>query len=157
MDFLVAFIAAYESFVISALALWASWRANSHAEASLAQAEKIKLLELQTEVLREIDLQQAKLGSLLAVTAEAALAYVRSEYLRKIDPDGHARLRQDIDPVQGLRSPYEEQRAIAEQSLGQGNVEAQIRILADIQRLTLHVQENIENEYRHLEYIQRQA
>jgi|SRR5680860_340622 len=155
MSFAIAFIADYAALLISALALCVSCRANSYAKAALAQSAKVKLLEVQAEVLREIDLQHAKLGSLLAITAEAALAYVQSKELRKRDPNGHTRIKQHIDAVQGLRSRYEEQREIAEQSLGQGSVEAQTGILANIRRLTLHVQEDIEKERRLLEQLQK--
>lgn len=155
MSVVITFIVDYAALLVSALALWVSWRANSYAKAALAQSAKVKLLEVQAEVLREIDLQDAKLGSLLAITAEAALAYAQSEDLRKRDPDGHARIQQNIDAVQGLRSRYEEQREIAERSLGQGSVEAQTGILANIRRLTLHVQEDIEKERRHLEQLRK--
>jgi hypothetical protein len=154
MEPIAAYITKYGALMISALALWASWRANSHAKNALAQSAKVKLLEAQTEILREIDLQHAKLGSLLAVTAEAALAYAQNGNLCETDPDGHARIEQNLQVVQELRARYGEQRKLAEESFGKGNVDAQLEILGNIQRLTLHVQEDIENERRHLEHLQ---
>lgn len=148
---MITVIADYAALVVSALALWASWRANWHAKATLAQSSKAKLLEVQAEVLKEIDVQDAKLCSLLAITVEAELAYVQSESLRRRNPQGHARIKQNIDAVQALHSQYEQQREIAHQSLGKCNVEAQMRILADIRRLTLHVEEDIEKVRRHFD------
>lgn len=157
MNFLIPFISEHAALIISALALWASWRANSHSKAALGQAERAKLLEVQAEALREIDLQHAKLGSLLAVTAEAALIYGANKGLCRKDPNGYARLRQNIETVQRLRSCYEEHRNLAESNLGQGTLEKQLEILANIRRLTLHVNEDIEKERRNLELVLQKA
>lgn len=157
MDFVLVFVKQYAALIIAALALWASWRANSHAKLALDQSKKTKLLEVQSEVLREIDLQHAKLGALLACTAEAALTYAQSEVLQRQDPAGRERISQNLNAVQRIRSRYDEQRRLAESSLGNGNIERQWEILANIRRLTLHVQEDIEKERRHLEQLQQRA
>ena len=153
LNFVISFITEHAALLISALALWASWRANSHSKIALAQSEKAKLLEIQTEALREIDLQHAKLGALLSITAEVALAYSENEELCQNNPGGFDRLKQNIETVQRLQSRYDEQRNLAESSLGEGSLEKQIEILANIRRLTLHVNEDIEKEKRNFELI----
>ncbi|WP_321391844.1 hypothetical protein [uncultured Desulfuromusa sp.] len=146
MNFVISFISEHAALLFSALALWASWRANSQSKIALAQSNKAKLLELQNESLREIDLQHAKLGALLAVTAEAALAYSQNEKLIQENPGGYDRLKNNIETVLRLQSRYDEQRNFAESSLGEGSLEKQIEILANIRRLTVHINEDIEKE-----------
>lgn len=143
--------------LFSALALWASWRANSIAQKALTESNKVKLLEIQSEVLKEVDLQHAKFGTLLAVTAEAALLYAQSPALAASNPGGFERVKQNIDAVQSLRGRYEEQRKLAEDNVGQGSIEAETKILANIRRLTIHVQEDLEKELRHVEGLREQA
>jgi len=143
--------------LFSALALWASWRANSIAQKALNESSKVKLLEIQSEVLREVDLQHAKFGSLLAVTAEAALLYTQNPALAVSNPGGLKRVKQNIEAVQSLRERYEEQRNLAENNVGQGSIEAETKILANIRRLTIHVQEDLEKELRHVENLREQA
>lgn len=143
--------------LFSALALWASWRANSIAQRALSESSKVKLLEVQAEVLREVDLQHAKFGSLLAVTAEAALLYAQNPALAANNPGGFERVKQNIDAVQSLRARYEEQRALAERDVGKGSIEAETKILANIRRLTIHAQEDLEKELRHVESLREQV
>lgn len=137
--------------LFSALALWASWRANSIAQKALSESNKVRLLELQAEILREVDLQHAKFGSLLAATAEVALLYGQNPQLAANSPGGYERAKQNIEAVQSLSRRYNEQRSLAEVTLGQGTIESGTRILADIRRLTIHVQEDLDNELRHVE------
>lgn len=151
MEFLEIFLKDYAALILAGLAVWASWRANSHAKRALEQTESVKLLELQSEALREIDRQNAKLGSLLTTLAETALVYSQDENLRLNDPKGYSRIRNSIESVKELRERYEEHRKPAEQNLGSGSVETQTKILAEIRRLTIHVEEDIEKEARNLE------
>lgn len=147
----------YAALLFSAFALWVSWRANSIAQKALNESNKVKLLEIQSEVLKEVDLQHAKFGTLLAVTAEAALIYAQNPALAANNPGGFERVKQNIDAVQSLRGRYEEQRKLAESNVGQGSIEAEAKILADIRRLTIHVQEDLEKELRHVEGLRAQA
>jgi hypothetical protein len=143
--------------LFSAFALWASWRANSIAQKALNESNKVKLLEIQSEVLKEVDLQHAKFGTLLAATAEAALLYAQNPALAATNPGGFERVKQNIDAVQSLRERYEEQRKLAESNVGQGSIEAETKILANIRRLTIHVHEDLEKELRHVEGLREQA
>lgn len=143
--------------LLSALALVASCWANSIAQRALAESSKVKLLELQAEVLREVDLQHASFGSLLAVTAEAALLYIQNPTIAANNHDDHERLKQNINTVQSLSARYEEQRVLAESNFGKGDIEEQTKILANIRRLTLHVQEDVKKELRHVERLREQV
>jgi len=143
--------------LFSAFALWASWRANSIAQKALNESGKIKLLEVQAEVMREIDIQHAKLGSLLAAAAEAALLFIQNPELARADLEGLERLKQNIEVVQSLRKRYEEGRQLAENNVGRGSIEAETKILANIRGLTVHVQEDLEKELRYVEGLKEQA
>lgn len=155
MEFLEIFLKDYAAPILAGLAVWASWRANSHAKTALEQTESVKLLELQSEALREIDRQNAKLGSLLTTLAETALVYSQDEHLQLNDPQGYSRIRNNIESVKNLRERYEEQRTLAEQNVGSGSVEMQTKILSEIRRLTIHVEEDIEKESRNLERLRQ--
>lgn len=117
----------------------------------------MKLLEIQSEVLKEVDLQHAKFGTLLAIRAESALLYAQNPALAANNPGGFERVKQNIDAVQSLRGRYEEQRTLAELNVGQGSIEAETTILANVRRLTIHVQEDLEKELRHVEGLREQA
>lgn len=143
--------------LFSAFALWASWRANSIAQKALRDSAKINLLEVQADVLREIDVQHAKLGALLAATAEAALIYAYNPAVAQANPAGFDRVKQNIQAVQALRARYEEQRQQAEANLGAGSVEAATALLANIRRLTIHVQEDLDKELRHVEQLRERV
>jgi hypothetical protein len=113
--------------------------------------------EIHSTVLREVDLQHAKLGTLLAITAEAALLYAQNPSLAANNLGGFERVKQNIDAVQLLRMRYEEQRNLAERNFGQGDMEEENKNLANIRRLTIHVQEDIDKELRHVENLREQA
>lgn len=142
--------------LFAALASWAAWRANSIAHKALEQSSRVRLLELQAELLREIDLQHAKFGSLLAATAETLVLYVQHPELAANDLTGHARAKQNVAAVESLRKRYEEQRALAESMIGQGSIESHTIHLADTRRLTIHVQEDIDKELRNVEFLREQ-
>ena len=142
--------------LFAAIALWAAWRANSIAHKALEQSSRVRLLELQAELLREIDLQHAKFGSLLAATAEALVLYIQHPELAASDPTGHARAKQNVAAVESLRKRYEEQRALAESMIGQSSIESHTIQLADTRRLTIHVQEDIDKELRNVEFLREQ-
>ena len=153
----MTFLADNAALLLSGLALWASWRANSIANSARAESGRIKLLEMQGEVLREIGFQHAKFGSLLAATDEAVLIYTQTPELRGAGPRGYERVRQNIEAVQSLRSRYEEQRKLAEDNVGNGSIKAETQILANIRRLTTHVQEDLDKELRNVESLRQQA
>lgn len=75
MSFILSFINDYAALIVACLALWASWRANSHAKVALEKSVGIKLLDLQEKVINEINRQHSELNSLLVVMDE-----LRGEY-----------------------------------------------------------------------------
>lgn len=156
MTFLADFLREHGALIISALALWAAWRANSVAQLAFDHAKKAALVDVQANLIREIDLQHAKLGTLLALTAEAALLYKYHPSLKEEDLGGHERVLKNIDALESLGAGYEEQRRLAEAAIGEGNIEKQHSILAQVRRLTVHVEEDIEKEKRNIDILKAQ-
>lgn len=85
------------------------------------------------------------------------MLYAQNPALAANNPGGFERVKQNIDAVQSLRGRYEEQRTLAELNVGQGSIEAETTILANVRRLTIHVQEDLEKELRHVEGLREQA
>lgn len=156
MTSLADFLREHGALIISALALWAAWRANSVAQLAYDHAKKAALVDVQANLIREIDLQHAKLGTLLALTAEAALLYKYHPSLKEEDPRGHERVLKNIESIESLRTRYEEQRRLSEAAIGEGNIEKQHSILAQVRRLTVHVEEDIEKEKRNIDILKAQ-
>lgn len=126
-------------------------RARRFAERVHAENEKIKIFCKRTEILSEIDRQHARLGSLLAVIAEKLVLFQRHPQLAESQPHEPQRLLQNLDAVQHLQAGYEKQRFVSEQ-VGEGaDLASQEKALADIRRLTIHVDEDFSKELRALE------
>lgn len=146
--------------LIAILALLASIRASSISKKSydlsqkaLADTQRIMLYEKRSETLKEIDSQNAKLGTLLAILGESLTLYRENLKLQEVESGHFERIRQNVVAVEKLRSKYKEQRSITEK-IGEGAEPAQQEIaLASIKRLTIHLDQDIIKEERCLQLL----
>ncbi len=161
-EFITSLTAAYAALLISILAVLASVRANSIAQKSRKfsedvqrQAERAQVYEKRTEILTEIDTQHARFGTLLAIIAEKMILIQRNPNLLEDYPNEYERLAQNLSAIESLRSRYEEQRAVSER-IGEGaDLAQQEEALAEMRRLTIHVNEDIRKEEAHLSELKR--
>jgi hypothetical protein len=141
-DFLRNFTSAHAALLISILAILASLRANSTSKKSydlsakaLADTQRRAIYEKRSATLGEIDSQNAKFGTLLAILADSLNLFRENPQLQEVELGQLERIRQNVLAVQQLRSKYEEQRELAA-SFGDGADPARMEsILASIKDL----------------------
>ena len=160
LAFLKNFINTYAPLLIAILALLASVRANSISKKSydlsqkaLGDTQRVILYEKRTKTLEEIDSQNAKFGTLLAILGDSLTLFRENPKLQEIESSHFERIKQNVVAVANLRSRYEEQRSITEK-IGEGADPAKQEIaLASIKRLTIHLDQDIIKEERCLELL----
>ena len=157
VELLNSLAAGHAALFISILAVLASLRANSIAHKSRKfseevhrQAERARVYEKRTAILSEIDTQHARFGTLLAIIAEKMILIQRNPKLFQRYPKEYERLSQNLTAIESMRSRYEEQRKVSER-VGEGaDLTRQEEALAEIRRLTIHLNEDIRKEESHL-------
>lgn len=143
-----SFITENSTLLLSILAIVASIRSNwlAHRAHKLSKEINNKQQELiiykqRTEILAEIDKQQAVLNRLATVTLQKMASGIHDQ-----NSNEYKRLEKQVDTVNHLRKGYEEQRQFAYTLEKGACLNANERNLADIKRLTLHLEQDIENE-----------
>lgn len=160
LEFFSSLTASHAALLVSILALSISLRSISITEKSRRasaqrdrEMERARVYEKRTEILSEIDKQNARFGTLLLIVAEKMLLLQRHPELKERHQKEYDRLTQNLTVVQTLRSRYEEQRQASE-AIGDGSKVAELEpVLAGIRRLTIHVEEDIQKETRSLEQL----
>jgi hypothetical protein len=162
LDFLTSLTVVHAALFVSMLALLISIRSVSIAEKSRRaterrdrDAERARVYEKRTEILSEIDKQNARLGTLMLILAEKLLLLQRTPSLREKHQNEYDRLMQNLKAVQTLRSRYEEQRRASEAIDAGSRLLDLDPVLADVRRLSIHVEEDIEKETRSLEQLRQ--
>ena len=136
--------------VVSLRANYISNNANENAIKQQLKNNRMKNLEKRTEILSEIDKQNAIQGHLLSVTAEKIILFQKNPDLLNKHPQENERLKQNINGIQLLKSNYEERRTVSEQIGAEADLEQQEKALAEIRRLTIHLEEELIKEKDHL-------
>lgn len=159
-DFLISLISNHAPILISTLALavslasfFISWRSYALNKRSKLELDRLTLFEKRSAVLGEVDKQYARMGSLIAIIAEKIILFEENKWLVTRYPNEYQRLRNNLNSVESLRSNYERQRELAERVKERMDTHEQEKVLAEIKRLSLHIDEDILKEERHLNSI----
>ena len=153
MSTLTEFLQTNAALMVSVLALLISLRANYTAHLthklslkSKADAEKILLYEKKRALLNEIDRQHTRLRTLMMVTAQKMLLFREHPSLHETMQDEFDRLKANLKAVQQLAEQYDEQRKGVEAIDVGADIATQEDLLANVQRLTIHVEKDIAHE-----------
>ncbi|MCQ4288727.1 hypothetical protein NA647_14940 [Pseudomonas stutzeri] len=148
----------HSSMLVAILALIASLAANSTAhkahrlnEKSAASAARLLVLERKRELLMELDRQRATLDRLKFVMECEEVIISSNPLLQKIIPDELDRLANNISMVNHFLSAYDSQRTAIELLSEESDAGELDMKLADLRRLTVHFEKDIEQEKSLLE------
>lgn len=153
MDSLVEFIGSNAAMLAALLALAISLRANYTAHQthklnvrSKADADRLLLFERKRELLNEVDRQHTRFATLMMVTAQKILLYREHPELHESMQEEFTRLESNLNTIVALDAKYEEQRNGIETMNVGADIAAQEELLANIRRLTIHVEKDIAHE-----------
>lgn len=90
----------------------------------------------------------------MLVTAKKMLLFREHPSLHNTMQDEFVRLKKNLTAVEKLAEKYDEQRKGIESIAAGSDIAAQEELLADIQRLTIHVEKDIVHEEGHLAELQ---
>jgi len=146
------------SMLVAILAIIASLAANSTAhkahrlnEKSVASAARLLVFERKRELFMELDRQRATLERLKFVMECEEIIISSNLLLQEIIPDELDRLANNIGMVNQFLSSYERQRTAIE-ALSENSDAGELDMkLADLRRLTVHFEKDIEQEKSLLE------
>ena len=160
MNVLFEFLSSNAANLIALIALVFSLRANytaHHAHKlnlqNKADAERLLLYEKKRELLNEVDRQHTRFATLMMLTAQKILLFREYPELHKTMQEEFERLKSNLNAVQHLSDKYEKQRKGIEAINVGADIAAQEELLANIQRLTIHVEKDIAHEQTHLDEI----
>lgn len=161
---LLAFLEANATLLIAVFALAISLRAIHVAQLAhrlnvqnTQEARRIKLAERKRETLNELDRQHTLMASLEMVTAHKIMLFSEYPALQATHAEEFDRLKSNLSVVRLLRSQYEAQRHDLEQIGPDGDLEKQEALLANIRRLTIHIEKDIKHETEDLDYLRSQS
>jgi hypothetical protein len=145
----IQFFQQYTSELIAAfaviLAVVANWR--------VVQAEKmvrtLQRSERRTDMLVEIEQKNAAVGKLALITAQKIMLLQRFPKLLPFTDDEIKRLRTNLDVLSELKNQEDEQRKIAEAAGGGSDVTMHHQALADVRRLRVRLEADVEKETTH--------
>ena len=162
LDSITSFIAGNTALLVAMLALVASMRANyiSNKANKITEQQqnnnlRLKNLEKRTEILSEIDTQNARYGALLAIFTEKIFLFQKNEKLLETYPKEYERISKNMMTIEKLKSRYDKQRGLSEQVGANADLEKQEIALAEIRRLTIHLDEDIKKETGHLNEVKK--
>ena len=149
----IDWVANNTAILISLLAIIATIRGNVIAHKAKALAVKVNeqqqdliVYKQRTELLGEIDKQQAILNRLATITLQKMASGQHAG-----DSKNYSRLENNVNAINHLRSSYEKQRELTHSIEKDASINANERNLADIRRLTLHLEQDIINELGEIE------
>lgn len=153
MNAMPEFLSSNSALLVAVLALAISLRANYTAHQAhkfnlrnKADADRVLLFEKKRELLNELDQQHARLATLMMLTAQKILLFREHPSLHDMLQNEFARLKSNLNAVQSLSANYTEQRKGIE-AIGTGaDIAGQEELLANIRRLTIHVEKDILHE-----------
>lgn len=157
IDFIASLTTGHAALFIAVLALIASFRANHISKKantiSVEQQNKnkrLKTLEKRTDILTEIDKQNALQGHVLAVVVEKLQLFHQKPELINKHSGEYKRLTQNLNGMQQLKSNYEKRRSVSAGVDADADLEMQEKTLAEVRRLTIHLEEDLVKEKDHL-------
>jgi len=153
LDFIRVFVVEYAPLLFSAIALVISLKAARTSENARLFAKNtwehdlaLKAHGKRSEILNEIDLQHALFGTLLSIFYQKMLLFHQYPLLLQKYPDENKRLNQNVSAIDALKSRYDIHRSYSEKIDGQSDLAYLESVLAEIRRLTIHIQEDIKKE-----------
>jgi hypothetical protein len=158
MSNIVDFLSQNAALFISVIALLISLLANHTAQQShklnltaKADTDRVLLFEKKREALNEVDRQHARIATLMMVTAQKILLFRENPELHDSIQAEFDRLKSNLKSVQQLEAKYEEQRRGIEAIDVGANIAEQDELLANIRRLTIHIEKDVAHEQSHLD------
>jgi hypothetical protein len=160
----VTFLSENASLLISLLALLGTVNANVIAErgrrASVdagRRADAITNIQKHSEILLEIETQNARLGTLLMIVVQKILLFQRHPELHAEYPGEYERLQNQLQALEHCRDDYVKQRSAAKSAGDSGSAIRKEVILADIKCLTIRLNEEVVKEQAQLAEAQKFA
>ncbi|MCL4469665.1 MAG: hypothetical protein ACYC05_11400 [Sulfuricella sp.] len=157
---LLEFLSANAALLVAVVALVISLRANYTAHQahrlnlrSKADSDRVLLFEKKREVLNEVDRQHARIATLKMLTAQKILLFRDNPDLQHMMPGELDRLRSNLTSIQTLDTKYEEQRQGLEAIDVGADIAKQEELLANIRRLSIHLEKDIAHEQAHLDEV----
>lgn len=157
MSAVFEFLSSHAATLIALLALVISLRANHTAQEAhalnvknKADSERLLIFEKKRELLNELDQQHARMATLMMLTAQKILLFRDHPVLHETMEQEFQRCKSNLTAIQGLASRYEEHRKLLEAIDVGADVAAQEEQLANIRRLTIHLEKDIAHEQAHL-------
>jgi hypothetical protein len=164
VDALAEFVSSNGALLVAVLALLISLRANHVSKQahelnvrSKADADRVRLSEKKRELLNEIDKQHVTLATLSLITAQGVLVFKECPKLHELLPDEFDRLKGNLRTVENLAANYESQRKGFEVVDGESDAAGQDRALAEVRRLTIHLEKDVAHERLLLEQLRHLA
>lgn len=158
MDAILEFLAINAALLVAVVALLISLRANYTAYQAhqlniknKADTDRVLLFEKNRELLNEVDRQYTRLATLMMLTAQKILLFRENPELHDSMPQEFDRLKSNLATVQKLDSKYDEQRSGIESIDVGADIATQEELLANIRRLTIHLEKDIAHEQSQLE------
>lgn len=145
---------------MSVIALLISFRANVFAHSAhklnvknREDADKVLLAEKKGKLLNELDRQHVTLAMLSFVTAQQILLFKDCPQLDGLMPEELSRLRSNLQVIENLEESYEPQRFTAEAYDAAADIPKLDSRLAEVRRLTIHLEKDIAHEKMLLEQL----
>ncbi len=164
MSELLQFIAENAALFAALLALAISLRANHTAHQAhrlnlqnKQDADRVLLFEKKRELLNEVDRQHTRFATLMMVTAQKILLFREHPELHESMQSEFDRLKNNLNSVMVLDKKHEEQRRGIESIDVGADIATQEELLANIHRLTIHVEKDIAHEQASLEELRAQV
>lgn len=150
---LATFVESNATLLVAIFALAVSLLANRTARAAHTlnlkakrDQDRARLFEKKRETLNELDTQYARMATLSMVISQKILLFRDNPRLHESMPDEFARLKSNLASIERLRSRNSEQRAVTEAIREGMDISAQDEALAEIRRLTIHIEKDIAHE-----------
>lgn len=164
MSTFLEFVSSNAALLVSVIALVVSLRATYTAHQvhklylkNKADAERILLFEKKRDLLTEVDRQHTRLATLMMLIAQKILLFREHPSLHDTMRAEFHRLKANLNAVQHLSEAYEKQREGIQAINVGADIAAQEELLANIRRLTIHVEKDIAHEQAHLSELQARA
>lgn len=116
-------------------------------------ADKVLLAEKKRELLNQLDHQHVTLATLSFVTAQQILLFKDCPQLEDLMPEELSRLRSNLQVIENLEESYEAQRFTAEAYVAASDIPKLDSSMAEVRRLTIHLEKDIAHEKMLLEQL----
>ena len=146
---LIQFLQHYASELIAASAVILAAAANWRVVRAEKMVRTLQKAERRTDMLVEIEKQNAAVGKLAMITAQKFMLLQRFPQLLPFSDDEMKRLRTNLDFLSDLKSQEDEHRRIAEAAGGGNDVALHHQALADTRRLRIRLEADVEKETAH--------